>query len=252
MNIKTAVTTIGISVILLASPLVAAAQTANPTLNPVRTANQAARLANLHTVADTAIANRLTSLGNALTRMNGLVKLSSTQKAQYSGEINADISGLNTLKAKCDADTDLATLRTDYRSIFTAYRIYVEFLPQVHLLIASDTMGVTADKLSDFAVKLQARIQTAGNPANLTGLLTDMQAKIADARTQYANVQSQITSLTPQSYDTNPTGTTATLKNARSEIRTGAADLQSAWSDAKQILAALKVNAPTTSTTVTP
>lgn len=236
MNIKTTVTTLTMAGILLASPFVVSAQTINPT----RAANQAARLANLHTLADSAISQRLTSLSDASTRINGLVKLSSDQKTQFTGEITTDVNGLTSLKTKVDGDTDLPTLRADYKTIFTTYRVYAEFLPQVHLLTASDTMDVTADKLSDLATKLQSRIQSAGKQSTLTSLLSDIQAKIADAKTQYGNVQSQITSLTPQSFDNDPTGTTSALKNARSEIQTGAGDLKTAFTDAKQIIQALK------------
>jgi hypothetical protein len=247
-KVKIIITVGSLATMIVVSPLAAFAQTV--TTSPVpsgKAANQAARLANLHTLADNAINARLTSLNDVATRINGLVKLSSDQKTQFSGEITTDINGLTSLKTKVDADTDLATLRTDYRSIFTTYRIYAEFLPWVHLLVASDTMDVTADKLSDLATKLQSRIQAAGNPSNMTTLLSDMQAKIADARTQYSNVQSQITSLTPQSYDNDPSGTTATIKNARSEIQTGASDLRAAFADAKQIIQLLK-----TSTTPVP
>jgi len=236
MNIKTTIATLGMTGIFLVSPMMASAQTVNPT----RAANQASRLATIISHSDTAIAQRLTSLNDASTRINSLVKLSSAQKAQFSGEIVTDVNGLTSLKAKIDADTDLTTARADYKTIFTTYRVYAEFLPQLHLLISSDTMDVTADKLSDLATKLQSRIQSAGNPSNLTSLLSDMQAKIADAKTQYGNVQSQVTSLTPQSYDNDPTGTSSTLKNARSEIQTGAGDLKAAFADAKQIIQALK------------
>lgn len=234
--------------ILLATPMIASAQTVTSTpRGALKTANQAARLTTLHTQADTAIASRLTALNSALTRITSLVKLSAAQKTTYTGQINADITALTTLKSKADADIDVATLQADYKSIFTSYRVYAEFLPQLHLLVASDTMDVTADKLSDLAIKLQTRIQSAGSPSTLTSLLSDMQAKIADAKTQYGNVQTQITALTPQSYDSNPSGTAAALKTARTEIQTGSSDLKTAWADAKQILQALKV-----STTITP
>ncbi len=239
-KLTTLITAGGLTIMLVLSPLAVFAQTVTP--GSTKAANQAARLANLHTLADNAISMRLTSLNNASTRVNGLVKLSSTQKTQFSGEITTDVNGLTSLKTKVDGDTDLPTLRTDYRTIFTTYRIYAEFLPQLHLLVASDTMDVTADKLSDLYTKLQSRVSNAGNPSNLTSLLSDMQAKIADARTQYSNVQSQITSLTPQSWDNDPTGTTNMLKNARSEIKTGAGDLKAALADAKQIIQTLKAN----------
>lgn len=232
----------GLFAIAAIYPFVTLAQT---TITPSVIPNQAGRLANLHTLADNAINMRLTDLTTAQTRINSLVKLSTDQKSQFNGEITTDINGLTSLKAKCDADVDLPTLRTDYKTIFTQYRVYAEFLPQLHLSAASDTMSVTANKLSDFATKLQGRIQNSGNPSNLTNLLSDMQAKIGDANTQYGNVESQITPLTPQSYDNDPTGTSSTLKNARSEIQTGAGDLKAAWSDATQIVQALKTPSPT-------
>lgn len=241
-KVTTLMTATGVAAMLALSPLTVFAQTVTPG------ANQANRLQLIISKSDSAIAQRLTSLQDASTKINGLVKLSSAQKTQFTGEITTDINGLTSLKTKIDADTDVTTARADYKTIFTTYRIYAEFLPQVHLLVASDTMDVTADKLSDLATKLQARIQAAGNPSNLTSLLSDMQAKIADARTQYSNVQSQVTSLTPQSYDNDPTGTTATLKNARSEIQTGASDLKAALADAKQIISSLG----SSSTTPTP
>lgn len=236
MTMKTLITSVGVTAAVLASPSLVFAQTASPALN----AKQTARLSSLHIAADTAITARLTSLNSASARINGLAKLSSDQKAQFNGQITTDINALTALKSKADADTDLTTLRADYRSIFTTYRIYAEFLPQLHLLIASDTMGVSADKLTQFATKLQSRVQAAGNPSNLTSLLSDMQAKNADADTQYKNVQSQVSQLTPQGYDANPSGTTSILKGARSEIQTGANDLKASWADAKQIMQALK------------
>jgi len=247
-KITTIITAGGLTAMLSLTPF-AFAQTVTPApTEGAKAANQAARLANLHTLADNAISVRLTALNTASTRISGLVKLSTDQKNQYTGEITTDVNALSSLKTKADGDTDLATLRTDYRSIFTTYRIYAEFLPQLHLLVASDTMGATTDKLSDLATKLQSRIQSAGNPSNLTSLLADMQAKIADAKTQYNAVESQVTSLTPQSYDTNPAGTTATLKTARSEIQTGVSDLKAAFADAKQIVQALQTTVTATPT----
>ena len=241
-KLQTIITTGSIAAMIALSPMAAFAQTTPGARAQARTANQTTRLATLHTTADTAISKRLTDLNTAQTRINGLVKLSSDKKSQYSGEISGDISALTALKGKVDGDTDAETLRTDYRTIFTTYRVYAEFLPQLHLLTASDTMDVTADKLSDLATKLQTRIQSAGSPANLTSLLSDMQAKVADAKTQYSNAQTQVTSLTPQSYDSNPTGTKTTLATARGEIKTGAGDVKTALSDAKQITQALKTS----------
>ncbi len=74
---------------------------------------------------------------------------------------------------------------------------------------------------------------------NLIALLSGMNSKITDVQTQHNNVGQQIAGLTPASYNTNPSGTTQTFQTART-IKTGANDLQIAFSDAKQIIQSLK------------
>ncbi len=240
MNTKIVLASISLSAFLLVNPLIAFAQSTSPVPTG---GNKAANLAKLNTNCTNAINQRLTSLNSALTRINGLQKLATNYKTQYSGEVNTDISGLQALQTQCTTDFNsgnIQALRKDYQNIFLQFRVYAVFLPQLWNLIASDTMSVTASKLADLANKLQTRVQQAGNPSNLTNLLSDMQAKVSDANTQYNNVESQVTPLTPSSYNTDPNGTTSILKNARSEIKTGASDLQTAWSDAKQIVQILK------------
>ena len=241
--VKLTASFLGTISILAVSVLPALAQT-TPTASG-SAANQATKIADLHTKCDTEINNRLTSLNTLSTRISGLKKLSADQKAKFSGQITTNVNGLTALKAKCDADTDLATLRADHKSVFTSYRIYAVFIPQLNLLAASDTMGYTADLLSDYAGKLEARIQADGNPSSLKDLLSDMKAKITDAKTQYSTVESQVEPLTPDSYNTNPTGTKSTLQTARGEIKTGAQDLKTAWSDAQQIRQGLKSESKT-------
>ena len=238
LDIKKIASIIGLSAVMVVSPGLSFAQNASPTASPRGRfqANQQVRLTRLHTRCDQEIDTRINNLNSLNTTIGNFKKLSSAQKSQFQGEIQTDISGLTSLKAKCDADTDVATLTSDIKSIFTNFRVYAVFMPQIRLLAAADRMDVTADLLSDYAGKLQFRIQQQGNPANLVTLLNDMQAKIADARTQYANVISQITPLSPSSFP----GSNPTLQNARAEIKTGSQDLRAAFQDSKQIRQGLK------------
>ncbi len=235
----------GLFVTILSGSLVgtAFAQSVTPELGkPLRGA--ARNATTLDTLCTNAINQRLTSLNTIKTRVSNLVKLSDTQKQQFTSEITTDITALQALQTQCTTDFNAGNttaLKTDYHDIFTQYRIYAIFIPQVDLLAAADTMSVTATKLSDFATKLQSRIQSAGSPSNLTSLLSDMQAKISDANTQVNTINSSVTSLTPQSYNTDPGGSSATMKSARADLKTGRADLDTAWKDAKQILQGLKV-----------
>src|SRR5258706_1592229 len=220
--------------IVTANPALALAQTTTPEATTTG-GNTTERITSLKTKAQVLITDRVTRLNALLVRINAMAKLSTTDKTTFTTEINSDISGLNTLKTKIDADTDIVTLRTDVKSIFTTYRIYGIFMPQISLLAAADRMGVASDNLTTLASKLQARVQAAGSPADLIALWTDMQAKITDAKTQYANVETQVAALTPASYPA-----TNVLQNARTEIKTGAADLRAALQDAKLIRDGLK------------
>ena len=51
---------------------------------------------------------------------------------KYNNDVNAEkkITVGNTLKAKIDADTDLAVAKADYTSIFKDNRIYAVVIPQ--------------------------------------------------------------------------------------------------------------------------
>lgn len=251
MKIKQVFITVSIALSMLAVPFTVSAQS-NLTPGLLKGARKSANLNLLNTLCTNAVNARVNSLNAVQARITALVKLSAAQKQQFSAEVSSDISGLQALQTQCANDFNagnVEALRTDYHNLFLEFRVYAEFMPQLHLLIAADTMDVTADKLSDLAQKLLSRVAAIGNPANLTSLLADMQAKIADAHTQYANVQAQVTGLTPTSYDNDPSGTKSTFQNARSEIKTGASDLHTAWSDAKQVVAALKAMRTTPSPT---
>ena len=170
-------------------------------VSPVATVTGSAKsglLANVIAKGDGYITQRLTTLNGNLTQINDAKRLSADAKTAFTTNVNTDISGLTTLKAKIDADTDLPTAREDVKSIFTTYRVYALFDPQTHLLVAADTMTTTSDMLNDFADKLESRINQAsasGSVANLQTLLADMRAKITDAKTQYGNVETQVSTI---------------------------------------------------------
>lgn len=235
-DIKKILSIVGILAVLALNPAFAFAQTASPLVTPKNFAGQTERLTNLHSVCDTQVANRVDLLNRLLVRVNGLKRLSDNEKSQFSSEIQSNINSLNQIKAKCDADTTLATLRVDVRSIYTNLRIYAVFAPQVRLLVAADSLDYVDGLLASYSAKLQFRINQQGNPANLTSLLNNMNAKIADATTQYANAENLILTLNPANYPSS----NQVLQNARTDIRNGASDLRTAWQDAIQIRQGLK------------
>ncbi len=185
------------------------------------------------------IDRRIESLNKLVVKINAIKKLNTSQKTDFVNQIQTEISNLQTLKAKIEADTDPAVLKTDVQSIVKSYRVYALFMPKIEVIAAADRMEDAADQISSLSAKLQTRIdsaKTAGQDvASLQTLLIDMKAKTADAKTQAANAINAVISLTPAGFPANKT----TLKSARALLRVGHQDLMTAHHDAQSIIQGL-------------
>lgn len=254
MTIKNLAASISLATILFAVPAIASAQTVSPVPTEMSQGkmnrhemrmNPTENLDTLKAKGDQLITERLASLNKMLTRIQNVKKLSDAEKTTYTTSINTAITGLTNLKTKIDADTDLTTLKTDIKSIYTDYRVYAEFDPQTNILASTDAVNTSLDQLTQLATKLQSRISSASAAENdvtrLQNLLTDMQNSITDAKTQTTTIQTNISNLTPAAYNANPTATHQTILNTRSLFSTVKKDLQSALQDARQIMIGLKV-----------
>jgi len=210
----------------------------------------------LHNRCDMQITTRLASLNQASTRLDAIKKLTDAQKQQYTTAIQTNISGLTSLKAKCDADTDAATLEADTKSIVTSYRIYLEFMPQTALLAATDRLNDISSQFTIVIAKLQSRITEAqGQGDNVTSLqatLTDLQAKIADVATQTATITTQVGSLQPANVNTDKSGTKTDFKSGRTALQAAQMDVKAALADVKLIVKGLEAFKPVTNKTGTP
>ncbi len=248
-SFKKVVVSGGIAAALLVVPLVTSqAIGKSATFSPTVAQTQQERMNNLKTRADNEVSRRVTSLSSLISRINLMKHLSASQKSTFIASINSQINSLNTLKTKLDNDTDLTTLKTDVQSIVDSYRVFVVYMPQIELLAAADRIDDIAMKLNDLATKLQIRLTSASargnNITSLETTLKDMTSKVADAVTQYNNVDSSIIPLTPTGYPGNKT----TLIAARKMIQTGHQDLVAALQDAKTIIQGLKALQPKTAT----
>ena len=235
MSIKLSLISIVGSIILVATPVLAQDQ-------GTASANQQTRMQNAISKADSEIARRISSLNTLISRIQGMNKISDTDKANYISQAQTQISNLTSFKTKIDADTDLPTLRADIKAIFNQYRIYMLFIPKTHILAAADRMNDTADTANTLATtKLLPRIVAAGNPAVATAAYSDLLAKLADAKTQYLNAQNSVSGLTPDAGDTGKMATNkASLQSAWGMIKAGAADLKAARADLQTIVQTLK------------
>ncbi len=256
---------------LIASPVAAldinanaaASASTSPGTVQISAATQA-RMTTAQEHGDKEIDRRVTALTELKTRIQGMAKLAGQVKDTISSSIDAQINTLAQLKAKIDADTELATLKIDIKSITESYRIYMLVIPQGHITVAADRIKTTADVGSALHDKLSARIDAAGTAGkDVTALkttLTDMQAKIADANAQADAAVTLVATLTPDNGDKEKqTANNQALKDARAKIKAAMQDLIAARKDAGSIVKALAAfnleggaSASSTATTPTP
>ena len=192
----------------------------------------------LKTKADAEIARRIASINELIIKINGLKRLLGSDKTNLINTANTMVANLTALKTKIDADTDLATLRTDQKSIFDQYRIYMLFMPQLRIYVAADRINDTADLMTQVASKLQTRIN--GN-TTLQATLDDANAKIADAKAQATNAINAISGLTPDSGNEGiASSNKQALLSAKDMIMAATTDLQTARHDFVSIVTTLK------------
>lgn len=236
-------------------------ETATPGANKLLQRQQAkgvvtdSKTTNLKERAAKEITRRLTSLNKLIEKINRLKKITDAQKSSFVSQIQTEITNLNTLKTKIDADTDLVTLKADVQPVIKSYRIYALFMPKIHILTAADELDNLSEKLSTIATKLETRIREANargsDTTALNSLPTDIKSKISDTKTQAKNARNVILPLTPEGYP----GNLIVLKAARTMLLTGKKDLQTARKDALTIIQGLKALnkiSPTPTPTSTP
>jgi hypothetical protein len=195
--------------------------------------------------ADKEIARRIARLNQVLAKIQGMARVSDTVKANLKTSIDLQVAALTNLKVKIAADTDIEMLKADVKSITGSYRIFALVIPQGEIIAAADRVNTVAQMTSDLGVKLQARItlaSTAGKDvAALNAALVDLNAKVADARTQSTAAVNAIANLTPDNGDkAKMAANEASLKDARGKIKIAQEDLVKARQDAKVIVKGLK------------
>jgi hypothetical protein len=196
----------------------------------------------LHAFANCEIDRRVVTLNALSARITAAKSLTSSDSAALKDEVASTRSGLTSLKATIDAETDIPALRADIAKIVSNYRVYVLVAPQVHLVIAADAVLATRTKFADINTKLAARIATAKTAGKNTDAaqadLNAMNAAVTAAVGLAGPLPAQLLPLTPAQYNGGTAG--PILTSARSSLTTARSDLKNAVADAKACRAALK------------
>jgi hypothetical protein len=237
MNIYSKMT---VSAVSLAAILSMAAMTASAATGTKSASTTQQRIDNMQTRGDNMIDQRISSLNDLSTRIQGLKNVSDTEKASFSATIQSEITTLTDLKATIGSDTSTTTAKTDVASITKAYRVYALILPQMRIVAASDRVGTIVGLMDTLGTKLQTRLASSTD-ASLQADLSDFNAKVSDANTQAQAASAEVAALKPDNGDkTIMASNTAALKDARSKIQAATKDLQAARKDAQTIIQALK------------
>lgn len=204
-----------------------------------------AAMARMKARGDQELDRRIVSLNKLVGRVAEMKNLSPTDKAAVSTTLNAQITALTALKAKIDADTDLATLKTDVQSVTASYRIYALVIPQGTIIAAADRIVTVVSEMQSISAKLKTRITAAAaagdDVGSLQTLLTDYDAKIADALAQAQAAVNGIVTLVPDGGDkTKQAANTAALQAARAKIVTAQHDVNAARKDGEKIRVGLR------------
>ena len=196
----------------------------------------------LRAFGDCEIARRITTLDSLAGRITGSKVLTSSDASALSGEVSATKTGLTSLKATIDSETDVAALKADVAKIATQFRVYLLVVPQVNLVSAADGVVGAQTKFADVNTKLAARIATdkaAGKDTTAAQTALDaMNAAVTKAVGLAQPVSAEILPLTPAQYDGGTAGPIIT--SARTALGQARDQMKAAIADAKACRDALK------------
>ena len=198
----------------------ASAQTTDPTAP--------ARLTDLKARADQAVKDRLSTVDT----LTGRIKETGAdcgQNADVTSQLASDRSGLQSLDATIQAETDGRKAIAEYKQIFTDFRVYWLQTPKTHEVVACDRMSKADVTLTSLRQKIQARVDEAkakGNDVSAAqAAVDDMGSKLTTATTSAGHASSSVADLQPDK------GNESVLQSNLAALQSGRQDLHTAWSD---------------------
>lgn len=209
------------------------------------TSLKTASLTQLIQLGNCEIAFRDVSLNAGLTRVSQMSKVSAANQAIISANLNATISDLSAIQTKLDADTTVATARTDRDSIGNSVRVYALVLPQTWIAAGADraeTISASSTVIiQELTVKVNALSATSTQQSTDLVLLADATAKIADATTNANAAVSEVINLVPdKGNQTIIASNAAAIADAHAKMLTVQSDFETMVQDLKGVIQSLK------------
>jgi hypothetical protein len=202
----------------------------------------------LRAAGDCEINRRFVTLDGLTSLVNHSTVLTADHKTDLltGGGINpasfvSEHAGLTTLKATIDADTTIASLRTDIAKIAPDYRVYLLVVPKTHIVAAADGAAKTSARFVPLASELQNIINLAkADGKDVTAAqakLDDLNAKVSQANGLIAPVAGSVLPLSPA--DWNSGAAKPVMQAARQSLHQARNLLVDARQDAHQIIVLL-------------
>ena len=177
---------------------------------------------------DCEINRRFTTLDALSAKISASKVLTTSDAAALQSEIASTKTGLTSLKATIDSETDLTALKADIAKIAADYRVYLLVAPQVNLVSAADGVLAAQTRFADVNTKLAARIAAAKAAGKSTAAaqtaLDAMNAAVAKAVGLAQPLPAKLLPLTPAQYNSGTAGpimtsARATLGQARDQLK---------------------------------
>jgi hypothetical protein len=207
---------------------------------PASAAAQVRTLNAIKANAASDISLRLSALATTMKAVSTNPWLTASDKSTLLNILGNDQSGLTALAPTIQADTTVAQARSDFRSIFLNYRVYLLAIPQSRLSAATDDItGGALPRLTDAKNRLSSLlsgVDSAKDTPAVQALMSDLASKIQAVTTATSGLSASILALTPSEFDANYT----ILATPRETLLTSRSDLIAARTDVVTVMGDLK------------
>lgn len=189
--------------------------------------------------AELEIDRRMTILDKLNPKIDMAEKLSSAQKSVLKSEVEAQIPFLSSLRDRIVRQGSYSALVGDINTIFDSYKNHQVTVLKVSIVITADKINVSGDEFISIAERLAKKageLQSLGKDvSSVQKTLGHMLFVLGDAANKAENATVLVLPLASEDFSKDR----SVLGNAKSNIQTSRNNLNSALSDARNILNAL-------------
>ncbi len=189
------------------------------------------------------IDRRIADLTALSTRIGTMDKLRAEEIKNLQEDLSKEIKDLTDLKTKIAAETDLAILKEEQRSITEHFRIFTVVMPRAQIAASADRVLTIVSEMKALQSKLDLRVAaaTSTNAATYATANADFKAKVASAESAAKAALDLIRGLAPDKGNATVAAANKTaVSDARAKLKAAHADLVTAHADLKTILDGLK------------